>query len=682
MADEDATHDADAENADSGSSYDTRLSMEEILSGRNLADLLADTELARIGHDVIRHIEIDEQSRADWIALLDDGLDLAMQVAEVKSYPFDRASNVIYPLITTAALQFAQRAYPAVVPGNRIVQCAVIGKDDGLYEVQQDPQTGGPVMDESGKPASRMVTPPGVKADRAERVSRHMSWQVLFNVPEWETGLDQLLHYLPIAGCAFRKVFYRPDKRRPAVIWIPADRFIINNAAKSIESAPRFAEKYTIYPFEIRRKVSSGEFLDVPVSDVLPEAGTEYGDDEAPRIFFEAYVRLDLDGDENPEPYIVTLHESGKIFRIDPNFAEANADGTFDPLVSYVKYSFLPNPRGDFYDMGFGWLLAPINKAVNTAINQLFDAGHWQNAPAGFIGRGIRLGRAGRIELTPNSLKPVDSTGEELSKNIWIYEHQGPSQTLFQLLGMMIRAGQDISSVQDILQGRTDFNLAPTTASALVEQGLQTFTSIFKRIHRSLKEEFGLIYALNARTLPQHMYAYSDVLDDPQAISGQDYQEKDMDVRPVTDPKMVSDQVRQLKAQFLNQLADAGLINRREAVKRMLDAFHIDDIESLLPDEGADQAAQKEAMEVAQLQKTKLGLEIQELQATIASMATRDRNSGIELAAKVDKTRNEILGIRAGAIVDLAEAEAKEAGSQLDAYIATADRLAEESSAT
>lgn len=658
---------SEAENEDG---YDTEftLTQEQILSGQNLAELIPEEELDRIGHECRRNIEIDDQSRADWMERNDEAFRLAMQVAEQKSYPFSRASNVVYPMITTAALQFAQRAYPAVVPGNRTVNCVVIGDDDGQYRIQTD-QNGQPMIGPNAPPPE-MVVPPGAKADRAERVSRHMSWQSLFSIKEWEPGIDQLLHYLPIAGCAFRKVFYRADKKRPGVTFVPADRFVINMGAKSIDEAPRFAEQYELYPHEIKAKQLSGEFVDRPISAFTDEEDGDEEDTQAPRTFYEGYTRLDMDGDGYAEPYIITLHDSGKILRMEPNFSQEtmNRDGTIDHEVSYVKYSFIPNPEGGFYDVGFGWLLFPINKTVNTAINQLFDAAHWQNAPSGFLGRGIRLGRSGRVELKPNTLLPVDSTGEELRNNVFIYEHPGPSAVMFQLLGLMIEAGRDISSVQEILQGRTDKNLAPTTAMALVEQGMTTFTSIFKRVHRSLKEEFTFLYRLNSKTIPDHMYAYGDILDDPGAIAREDYNQSDMDIRPITDPKMVSDQIRQAKAQFLESLAEKGLIKQRPATERMLEAFNIDGVKDLLPTE-EELKAQQESQDAAnQMQMAIATAQLNKVLMETLEIEKRLDMDEIDLRSQIDERRSKILQNRTGAVKNIASAEAEEKGSQLEQY--------------
>lgn len=649
------------------------LGPEQLQLGVNLTPFLDDAYLDRLGADCKRHIEIDDASRAEWLDISKRALDLAMQVAKEKSYPHQRASNVVYPMIATAAIQFAQRAYAALVPGGRVVNCAVIGDDSGVFEVPSGPD-GQPMVapPQAGSapqaPQPRVVVEPGAKASRAERVSRHMSWQCLHAMPEWEPGIDQLVHYLPIAGCAFRRVTYDSAERRPTTDLIFGDKFIINNKAKSISKAARYTVQTEYYPYEIKEEVIKGNWRDLDLGAMGPGVDHDENDDQAERVFYEHYCRLDLDGSGYEKPFIVTLHEDGKVVRVERNWDRPKEDGTVAAINEYVKYTFIPNPRGGFYDVGFGWLLANLNESVNSTLNQLFDAGHWQNAPTGFVGRGIRLGRAGDISLEPNKFKMVDASGEEIARNIWVYQHPGPSQVMFALLGLLLDAGKDISSVQDAMAGKMEQNVAPTTIMALVEQGMKTFVSIYKRSHRSLKEEFEMIYRINGQTLPAHMYAYGDVLDDPQAIAQNDYSARDQDVRPVTDPEMVSDQANQAKAGFLMRLASQGLVNPKKATKRALEAFNIADTEELMP-----QPAPPDPM--AEMAGQRMQVEIDKVRADI-------ENNRIELRMKADKQLEEIKELRAkvekdraSAMKDIAQAEAEEAGVDLGYYQAVLDTL-------
>src|SRR4051812_42121845 len=133
----------------------------------NIANHLPDEVLNELGMLVKTEYDIDERSRSDWVEKTKKAMALAMQVAEIKQYPWPKASNVIYPLMTVAAVQFAARAYPAIVSGRNVVKGMVVGDDTGLYH--HDPQSG----------QTQMITPPGERATRAAKIGDHMSYQLL-----------------------------------------------------------------------------------------------------------------------------------------------------------------------------------------------------------------------------------------------------------------------------------------------------------------------------------------------------------------------------------------------------------------------------------------------------------------------------------------------------------------------
>jgi hypothetical protein len=217
----------------------------------------------------------------------------------------------------------------------------------------------------------------------------------------------------------------------------------------------------------------------------------------------------------------------------------------------FVKYSFIPDPKGGFYDIGFGRLLESLGETIDTTINQMLDAGHLQNAGGGFIGTGIRLKKGGQIKVSPGRYEQVETSGK-LGDQIHMHQHQGPSPVLFQLLGMMVEASKDITAVKDILTGDTGGKVqTATTTLAMIEQGLKVFTAIYKRIYRALKDEFRLLFELNARHIDEK--AYYTFNDEQEVVEKSDYDLSSMDICPVADPKMVTDMQRAGHA----QLADA-----------------------------------------------------------------------------------------------------------------------------
>jgi chaperonin GroES len=564
------------------------ISLRDLAEADNIASMLDEAALMKIGDECKKGLETDEDSRADWMDKHERAMELALQVSHERTYPWEGASNMIFPLITVGALQFNARALPAIIPGNNIVKCRVNGDDSGLYEVQTDPQTGQPAMNpETGEPVMQQVVAPGSKAAQAARVSQHMNYQLLDQMTEWEADTDTILLYLPIAGCAFRRMWYDPAKGRPCSRWIPATNLIVNMKARSIENAPRISEEFKLYPYEVMEKIRGGEYYyegDEPLDFLLGDDEENDPDDSQPSIcFVEQHCRIDLDEDGYPEPYTVVFHkESGQVLKITARYNEADIEfGDAGDVVrintvhEYIKYDFIPNPNNEFYGIGFGWLLGPINEQVNTTINQLNDAAHLQNMPMGFIGRGLRL-KGGDMKFEPGEFKQVDNAGGNLRENIYQLSLEPPSQVLFQLLGLMINSGQDISSVKDIMMGDTNRNIAPTTALTLVEQGTTQFNSIFKRVHRALKHEMKLLFTINGRTLDER--EYFSFFDSQEEISVSDYDPETLNVTPVTDPNMAARALRQAKTQALMQIAQMfpDRLNRDKILADLLEAAEIE----------------------------------------------------------------------------------------------------------
>jgi chaperonin GroES len=140
------------------------------LQSQNLVETLSEQELSDIGNKCRDGFELDLRSREDWEICLQEWLDLAKQTRENKTFPWPNASNVKYPLLSTAAMQFAARAYPSLVPSNgKIVKTVVIGKD-----------------------------PTGEKFEKSERVSNYMSYQIMHEMDNWEEDMDKMLMMLPV----------------------------------------------------------------------------------------------------------------------------------------------------------------------------------------------------------------------------------------------------------------------------------------------------------------------------------------------------------------------------------------------------------------------------------------------------------------------------------------------------
>jgi chaperonin GroES len=389
-------------------------------------------------------------------------MDLAKQVKETKSKPWSGASNVKYPMLTTAALQFAARSYPAIIQGPRIVKVRVLGYD-------QD----------------------GSKALAADRVSMHMSHQFMSELDGWEDEVDTLLHQIPIVGCAFRKTYYDPSAEAGFCSdLVSAFDLVVNNKAKNLDKVPRWTHRFELYPYEIQERQADGRFReDDEDGPKLAQLKSDASDDDkrgssadqddtsSPQMFLEQHRYWDSDGDGVDEPWIVTVHKSSRrVVRLKANYDvhAVKIDEMRGRIVSLPKRKdcgitiipFIPDPAGGIYAIGFGKLLEAISDVVDTTINQMMDAGTLQNAGGGFIGSGLKLGKT-RIVLEPGKWQNVDATGVDVKNAIVPMVHPGPSTVLFQLLGMMVEAGKDVASVKDVLTGDAGKTMTATATAQI-----------------------------------------------------------------------------------------------------------------------------------------------------------------------------------------------------------------------
>ena len=538
--------------------------IEQLQKSKNIALLLSAEELQEIGSNVVKGYEIDEASRADWKDIVDQAMDIAKQVMEQKSFPWPNASNIKFPLITQASIDYASRTMPEVVQNDKIVKATVVGND-----------------------------PDNKKYERAQRVSQYMSYQLTTESPDWIEGMDTLVQILPVLGTVFKKTYYSPiEKRCMSELCVP-DKIVINYNTQSLEAARRITHLITLYSNDVIERQRAGIFIEKDKDgkaielELLKPADAVYGDVDSPLNFLEQCCYLDLDDDGYKEPYVVTVHkESGQVFRILNRFdkIEKGKNGKIAKITAeqyYTDFHFIRSPDGGFYSMGFGSLLLPVNKAINTLINQLIDSGTLNNTQGGVIGRGLRL-KNSELKFNMGQWQTLDgASGDDISKSIFPWPTKEPSQTLFSLLSLLMQVGKDLSSTTDVLSGKQSAqNVASSTISQLVEQGTKVFVAINKRLYRSLRKEYQKIYKHNIQWVTQEQYMA--VLDDKDADVKADFAEDNMDVCPVADPTISTESQRIQRAGIVGTLRTA---DPREADRLLLQSMQLDKdlIDRLLP---------------------------------------------------------------------------------------------------
>ena len=554
------------------------MKIEQLLRSPNIAAEMDAEELSSLGFKLMDEIKLDLTSRVEWEERNEKSNKLALQVVEKKTFPWPGASNVKFPLITIAAMQYHSRAYPALITNNDVVKCKVYG------------------IDETGD-----------LTKQADRVSRHMTYQVMEEDEAWEENTDKTFLVQAIAGTAIKKSYFDPIKGHNVSELVLPNDFIVNYYTKTIVDSPRVAHRILLSSNDLHERIVRGVFLDVedappatePQQTLLGTAKQDAqgvrrqtDDPDTPYEFYEVHCWYDFDEDGYKEPYIVYIRrDTATIYRIVARYFEDSIEYAnngeiirIKPEQYFTKYGFIPSPDGGFYDLGFGTLLGPLNDSINTIVNQLIDAGTMSNTGGGFLGRGVKI-KGGDYTFKPMEWKRVDSTGDDLRANIFPLPVREPSSVLFQLLTTLINYGERIAGATDIMTGVSPGQNTPAeTSRNTVEQGMKVFNGIFKRTWRAMKEEFQKLYRLNQLYLPQEQINFE--LDNKMSfILPEDYSLDMKLVRPAADPNVVSDSQRQAQAQSVMQLAaQGGGFNMYEVQKRYLEALKVPAIDQILPD--------------------------------------------------------------------------------------------------
>lgn len=647
----------------------------ELLLEPNLCHYFSREDLDRIGNWTHECYQRDVESRIPWVRRTEAAMDLAMQIQKDKNFPWANCSNIAFPLVTIAALQFHARAYPSIVNGRSVVQCRVIGPD-----------------------------PMGIQKVRADNISEHMSWQLLEQDESWEEEQDRALLNVPIVGTAWKKSYYDSSCGHNRSTLVLAKDLVLDYWAKSVDSCPVKTHIIPLYRNDIYERVRRGQYADcldeswyladaqTSTSEVSVNADNRAGvnrpdsNHNTPFICLEQHCSLDLDGDGYAEPYIITFEESSQqVLRIVPRFdrwedIEFTDDGKIVRIAAteyFTKIPFIPSPDGGIMDIGFGVLLGPLNESVNSAINQLFDAGTVSNTAGGFLGRGAKI-RGGVYEFKPFGWNRVDATGDDLRKSIYPLPVREPSQVMFNLLSLLIDYTGRISGATDMLVGQNPGQNTPAeTSRSMVEQGEKVYSAIFKRVWRSMKNEFKKLFVLNSIYLP-----LSSGFGDGGTIRREDYSGGASGVCPVADPTITSDGARFAQATQLKAAAAAsGGYNDDEVEKFYLKALKIDNIEVLypglasMPPPPPDVKLQIQEMK-GQLEMAKMENAKQEFTMNLMLQQRLNEAKILELVASTEKVnaetadvgaKNRINAFRAG--IEAVREQNKQLNSQIDTML-------------
>ena len=536
----------------------------------NLADLLPEDILEPIGSDMVNNYMDYKTSRKDWEKSYTEGLDLLGFKYENRTEPFQGASGATHPVLAEAVTQFQAQAYKELLPSDGPVRTQIIGIKNQQTESQ------------------------------SQRVKDYMNYLIMDQMKEYEEEFDSMLFHLPLAGSTFKKVYYDVPLGRVVSKFVPADELVVPYTATSIDDAESVIHVVKMSENELRKQQVNGFYVDV---DLAPPSDTEQtsvekkekeldgtkksGKQENIYNLLECHVNLDLEGfeDQGPDgptgiklPYIVTVEESSRtVLAIRRNYAPN--DLKKNKIQYFVHFKFLPGLG--FYGFGLIHMIGGLSRTATAALRQLLDAGTLSNLPAGFKQRGVRV-RDEASPIQPGEFKDVDAPGGNLRDAFFPLPYKEPSQTLLNLLGVVVSAGQRFAAIADMQVGDGNQAAAVGTTVALLERGSRVMSAIHKRCYAAMKDEFKLLAKVVSQYLPPE-YPY-DVVGGQRNIKQADFDDR-IDVVPVADPNIFSMSQRVTLAQTQLQLATSNpqIHNLYQVYRNMYEAIGVKNVDAVLP---------------------------------------------------------------------------------------------------
>lgn len=534
----------------------------------NLAEEMPDRELARISSDLLGEFDANKAGRQEWEDAYTNGLELLGFTYDERTQPFRGASAVTHPLLAEAATQFQAQAFNELLPASGPVRTVVMGKESTS------------------------------KNQQASRVRQFMNYYITSVMEEYTPDMDQMLFYLPLAGSTFKKTYFDETLGRAVSKFVPAENLVVPYETSDLETCPNITQVVRMSLNDLRKRQIGGSYLDVEVipaqkelSDLEGEMdrieGLEPNQIDYDCTILECHVDLDLEGYEELDdegeptgikvPYVVTLSEdNGQVLSIRRNYQE---DDELKRKIQYfTHFKFLPG--FGFYGLGLIHTIGGLSRTATAALRQLIDAGTLSNLPAGFKARGLRI-RDDDDPLQPGEFRDVDAPGGAIRDSLMPLPFKGPDQTLFNLLGFVVEAGQRFATITDLKVGDGNQQAAVGTTIAMMEQGTRVMSAVHKRLHYAMKQEFKILARVMSESLPQQ-YPYT-VPGGDESIMRDDFDDR-VDVVPVSNPNVFSQAQRIVMAQTKLQLASQApeLHNLNEVYRDMYEALGVTDVDRIM----------------------------------------------------------------------------------------------------
>jgi hypothetical protein len=543
---------------------------EDIPFDDNLADYCDERCLMHLSSDLLGLYMGDKNSRKDWEQVYKKGLDQLGLKIEDRSMPWAGACGVVHPVLTEAVIRFQSQSITEIFPNSGPVKTKIIGK------ITED------------------------KVQQAARVQEYMNYLLTDEMVEYRTETEKMLFHLPLAGSAFRKVYWDQSLGRPCSMFIPAEDLVVSYGAASLQMAERITHVMQKSHNEIRKLQVSGFYRDVDLHRSMPEysditekyneltgESPSYGSDDLYTLL-EIHCNADITGFEDEQdgeltgialPYVVTIDKgSSQVLSIRRNWIES--DPLKNSVQHFVHYEYIPGLG--FYGFGLIHMIGGIARSATSILRQLVDAGTLSNLPGGLKTRGLRI-KGDDSPIMPGEFRDVDVPGGKIDDNISFIPYKEPSNVLYQLLGNIVEEGRKFASITDMKVSDMNQQAPVGTTLAIIERSMKVMNAIQSRIHYSMKQEFRILSGVIRDFMPED---YEWEVDGVEAVKYEDFDDR-IDVIPVSDPNSSTMAQRIMQYQAALQLASTApqIYDLSELHRQMLDVLGIPDADDIVPTE-------------------------------------------------------------------------------------------------
>ncbi len=533
----------------------------------NLAEYIDDGELRGIATDLVGQYKSDKESRSDWERTYIEGLDLLGLKHEDRTTPWDGACGVFHPLLTEAVIRFQSQSIQELFPAAGPAKTSVVGV----------------VTDE--------------KQDQAQRVQDYLNYLLTERMSEYRTETERLLFSLPLAGSAFRKIYYDPNMSRPCSMFVPAEDFVVSYGASDLQTCERATHVMRRSANEVRKLQVAGFYSDVD----LPAPSPDYDDIEKKyneltgdsanydldyrHVLLEMNVHLDLPGFEDTVkgeqtgimlPYVVTIDLSSRtILSIRRNWYESDEQKM--ARQHFVHYQYMPGLG--FYGFGLLHMIGGLAKSATSLLRQLVDAGTLANLPGGLKARGLRI-KGDDTPIMPGEFRDVDVPGGSIGENISFLPYKEPSTVLYQLMGDIVEEGRRFASAADVKASDMNAEAPVGTTLAILERSMKVMSAVQARLHASMRSELRLLSNV-VRDFGPETYPYDE---NKEPLVASDFDDR-VDIIPVSDPNAGTMAQRIMQYQAALQLAQQApqMYDMPQLHRQMLEILNIRDAEKLVP---------------------------------------------------------------------------------------------------